>query len=870
MSANSPMPFDELLAQAGWAKALAKSLVRDDDSADELVQRTWVAALRRPPGRLASTGSVRQWISSAIRNFARQDARERERRTQRERLVARPEASGSLGHDLADVTGGIESQRRLLEALASLAEPYRAALYARYFEGLPPREIASQTGVPVKTVKSQLARGLALLRARLDRDHGGDRGAWMNWILPMAAQSKVSTALLGALLVNGTWKICAGLLALVCALLVGVRTWGGGAQPPAVSGGSEASRESIAAPVDEPAGEASIPDDARAAVDGPVAAPFVHPHPAEPEFTIGIRGRVLDLDQRPVAFVRIVCEARDPFQVQKLERSPAVSARSDSAGWFDLQGVPRGVNLLVEDPRWVTVYKVFAGSTPENEASVYVAPRIQIAGTVLTPGQQPIGDAQVELRLGDSVGHGLDRKSASAYRQSFVAITDASGRFELDYAPACEGTLQASAPGWLEVTQASPQRDAIDLVLMLGAPTARPALLAGIVVGEDGSPIEAAHVALGSLTERTGPDGRFVLNLDSALFAPLPHEDPPGEQQTNLPRPQYARSLLRAVKYGYLPAEVPVPTVEEVRQNLVPRDFRLVLARGSLAIGGRVVEADGTGVAGATLSVLDETPFGMIKERVGETEFGLDASLEQMLRGGLLMAIANSSSDGRFVVEGLTARTYDLAALDTRTLRYAVVREVASGSKAVRIEMPPAADLTRVAGRVVSGAGQGVAGLDLHLAHLPEGARDPSIVRSVVTGEQGQFDLGPVDPSSLRLRLMGESIFLIMNWQPPASAKLDQLEIVVSRRCPVKVERTPLAEQADQFSFLDESGQPTQVIELQGPMIGLPERGTIRDGVSETYAAPETARMLVLHAKGEEIGRLAVQLVPGELTILRP
>jgi DNA-directed RNA polymerase specialized sigma24 family protein len=45
MTVPNRMPLEDLLANAGWAKALARQLVRDDASADDLVQRTWVAAL---------------------------------------------------------------------------------------------------------------------------------------------------------------------------------------------------------------------------------------------------------------------------------------------------------------------------------------------------------------------------------------------------------------------------------------------------------------------------------------------------------------------------------------------------------------------------------------------------------------------------------------------------------------------------------------------------------------------------------------------------------------------------------------------------------------------------------------------------------
>jgi RNA polymerase sigma-70 factor (ECF subfamily) len=55
---------------------------------------------------------------------------------------------------------------RLEELLATLPEPQRAALVLRYQEDMMPEEIATLMQAPLATVKSQLQRGLKLLRAK--------------------------------------------------------------------------------------------------------------------------------------------------------------------------------------------------------------------------------------------------------------------------------------------------------------------------------------------------------------------------------------------------------------------------------------------------------------------------------------------------------------------------------------------------------------------------------------------------------------------------------------------------------------------------------------------------------------------------------
>ena len=63
---------DELLVHAGWIRGLASRLVKDTAAADDLVQRTWLAAMKRPP---AAGRPVRAWLATVLRNLLRQDRR---------------------------------------------------------------------------------------------------------------------------------------------------------------------------------------------------------------------------------------------------------------------------------------------------------------------------------------------------------------------------------------------------------------------------------------------------------------------------------------------------------------------------------------------------------------------------------------------------------------------------------------------------------------------------------------------------------------------------------------------------------------------------------------------------------------------------
>jgi len=61
-------------------------------------------------------------------------------------------------------------------ALAVVPREARVLLALHYVDGLSHRELATIRGISVNTVKSQLARGKAILRARLERGpHGSAR-----------------------------------------------------------------------------------------------------------------------------------------------------------------------------------------------------------------------------------------------------------------------------------------------------------------------------------------------------------------------------------------------------------------------------------------------------------------------------------------------------------------------------------------------------------------------------------------------------------------------------------------------------------------------------------------------------------------------
>jgi len=174
-----PLDSEALLAHSGWVWRLARSLVADDPTADDVLQDTMVAALERSPKSDQPGASLRAWLSTVARHFALRQRRTDSRRDERERRAARP-----IELPPADRVLERESARRdLVEHVLALDDAYRDTILLRYFDELPPIEIARRLGVPDSTVRNRLRRGLSQLHDRLERERGEE---WKQWCLLLA------------------------------------------------------------------------------------------------------------------------------------------------------------------------------------------------------------------------------------------------------------------------------------------------------------------------------------------------------------------------------------------------------------------------------------------------------------------------------------------------------------------------------------------------------------------------------------------------------------------------------------------------------------------------------------------------------------
>jgi len=178
MSELSVLSVHSLLQHEPFVRAVVRGVLLDEGQTQDVVQETWLTALRRPP---RSEGALRPWLARVARNLARDRRRGDGRRARREQAAARPERVESV----EESQGRLEAQREVVDSVLALAEPYRSVVLLRYYQDCTPAEIAQRLGRSPATVRSQLSRAHEILRAGLDAKFDGGRDEWMGLLAPL-------------------------------------------------------------------------------------------------------------------------------------------------------------------------------------------------------------------------------------------------------------------------------------------------------------------------------------------------------------------------------------------------------------------------------------------------------------------------------------------------------------------------------------------------------------------------------------------------------------------------------------------------------------------------------------------------------------
>ncbi len=529
-----------LIEHRSFMVAVARDLLRDVHQAEDVAQDGLLAALLKPPPREAGTG----WFAAVARNLALMRLRSGSRRTKHERRAARPEVQVT-----PDQLARIELQRRMVDAVLKLDEPYRSTVIARYLEEQSVARIADAHGVGREAVRTRLRRALAQLRARLDAEHDGHTHAWTSLLVPLffpaprAAATTIGVTIMFTKSVLGTGALAA--------LLVALLFWQTGAtkrtERVAVSTRSEPARSEQP----NPEVEELLP---------PVDLDRV-------DRERDLHGRVVDSAGVPVAGARL--EALN----KPWSRTDALTNRPGSVGAGTRSGRDGTFRLALRRGQLVNLRVAAAGFADSELRSLQAGERTRIVltrpaaltVTVLDHERRPIVGASIHLvRYGDGVV--VDRRATSASDgRARIAGLPRESRFRVVVTHPLHGAT-------LDDPEAR-AGDSIEVVLPRGA------LFEGVVVdGETGRPIEGARVGMSWMFEPvtlTDKQGRFRINgqIGGDVY-----------QQIHVLATGYARGQVRV---GATPG------------------LRVSLGRETL-LRGRVVTKDGQPIEGARIAAMSE------------------------------------------------------------------------------------------------------------------------------------------------------------------------------------------------------------------------------------------------------------------------
>ncbi|MFN0205315.1 MAG: sigma-70 family RNA polymerase sigma factor [Planctomycetota bacterium] len=833
-----PFSDADLEMHSKWMRSLARGLVADAHLRDDVVQAAWASVLDHPPspGRAA-----RPWITTIIRNLIKRWHRDRTRRERRELYTARNEALPPAD----EVAERISTQRALMEAVARLDEPYRTTIILRFYDQLPPREIAKRFSVPVATVRTRIARAIERLRLDLDTTFGGDRRAWMIALLPFLNTPPFGAAVpLGIAIMKLKIAAAAVLLAAVF-----VTVWFLTNNRPSEKIDKIADVASNSPEAGREAGEGSVnitkamapgralleaAENINLTKDAKETRPSTTP---APRF---VRGYVINLDSRRVAGLDI-----------RMEGHAEKVATSDSDGSFIFQ-IPKetGASALrrveVASANYISV---LAGTVLQQSSQtspvIVVAPKISVAGFVNDESGAPIEGARIQFHFPAGFRANFREVLDASIDGAWTADSDARGYFEFKEFPAVEGAaLETQRAGFVTTKEESPRVSLFKMNIVLKRAEYKESL-SGVVLDMLQNPVAGARVSAGQ--------DLIVTTDDAGKFSLLAGDE--------------SEITVMAVKTGVIPAIEKVKSQLQNGRTVWPNPCILRLGESALSLEGTVVNDRGAPVAGASVWIMNATWFGL--------DHGVPRVLESTVAGFGTAPMVESDANGKFTIKGLLRQNYQLKAVDPDSLREGMLDSTA-GYTSVKITIPGGGLYERVAGTVVGFDGKPVAGVTVQPFRAAFSITMPGHGRyrrscatnSIVTDENGKFEFKNIARDGVGISAYGALV--VPSSIETLSEPVDSLQIKVSRRCHLKIELQDSKDPANKFKVLNGAGEQLEINIFNGESTYGDITADLNNGLSEPVAVEETAKTLVLMKGKEELRRMPLLLKPGELTVVRP
>jgi RNA polymerase sigma-70 factor (ECF subfamily) len=177
LKAGDQRAFEQLVRDNGSRMlGLARRLLRDEESARDVVQEAFLSAFRAM-GRFSGQARLSTWLHRIVINTALMRLRSRRRRPE-EPIEPLLPSFRSDGHHVTEFTTWPDAERAIerreirdlvRRAIEELPESYRAVLVLRDIEGLDTAETARMLDLTENAVKIRLHRARQALRTLLDQ-----------------------------------------------------------------------------------------------------------------------------------------------------------------------------------------------------------------------------------------------------------------------------------------------------------------------------------------------------------------------------------------------------------------------------------------------------------------------------------------------------------------------------------------------------------------------------------------------------------------------------------------------------------------------------------------------------------------------------
>ena len=146
------------------AFALARRMLRDEETASEVIQDAFLNVWRGSATFRPERGRFAAWLMSVVRHLAIDELRRR-----RSKPKANPIDTSSITSKDKDTSGddgmwGKLVNHEIRSALSKLPDQQRQVIELAYFQGFTQQEISDHTGDSLGTVKTRVRLGLQKLK----------------------------------------------------------------------------------------------------------------------------------------------------------------------------------------------------------------------------------------------------------------------------------------------------------------------------------------------------------------------------------------------------------------------------------------------------------------------------------------------------------------------------------------------------------------------------------------------------------------------------------------------------------------------------------------------------------------------------------